>query len=79
MSKSTAPLSSLYENVVLTLEEIDINLDKAEKELGKISRLRGLEAIDIRKAQEEFQAFKKDYEAQKKALKESVISMKKEE
>lgn len=79
MSKSSASSSSPYENVMMALDEIDTNLDKAEKELKKISRLRGVEAVDIGKAQREFNQFKAEYQQVKEDLKKSAVSMKKTE
>ena len=79
MSKNPASLSSLYGNIVLTLDEIDLNLDKAEKELKKMSRLRGLERLGVEKAQAEFDRFRTEYQELKEGLKESVVFMKKTE
>jgi hypothetical protein len=79
MSKNTASLSSLYENVILTLDEIDLNLDKAEKELKKMSQLRGLERLDVEKAQAEFERFKADYKKFKEGIRESAVSMQRTE
>ncbi len=75
----TGSAAELYENIVLTFAEIDKNLEQAEKELKKISKLRGLEAVDVGKATKALEDFKKDYQEQKRVLKETASKMQRSE